>query len=343
MNFFKKGILVLAFAMFFTACSTGVVANVNGDKITEEEYEENYLMQRNLYAAQFGEEFMNQPGQSGKTIAEELRTNVMDLMVMYSLMEAELKENNLEITDEELNTAMEESKATMGGEEGYENFKEQAKFSDEDFERQSYQNLLYKKHMEYFKENVADVTDEKIAAEYETNKAMYDQVNASHILVETEEEAKEVKQRLDDGEDFATVAAEVSMDEGTKAQGGALGSFNQGTMVPEFSEAAFAMEPGDISEPVQSQFGWHIIQVHNKTIGLDTSKEAIREQLAAQEYQQYMNGLKQNADIETNIPPMPKELQPTTTEAPATETPVNTEESTEAPAQTEAPATESEQ
>lgn len=104
------------------------------------------------------------------------------------------------------------------------------------------------------------------------------EVHASHILVPTEEEAKKALERVKGGEDFAKVATEVSKDPGSK--GGDLGWFTKDRMVPEFAEAAFKLEkPGDISAPVKSQFGWHIIKLEEKRTKEFPKLEQVRDQV----------------------------------------------------------------
>src|SRR6516225_3124687 len=89
------------------------------------------------------------------------------------------------------------------------------------------------------------------------------EVHARHILVETEDEAKAIKAELDKGADFTELAKKKSKDPGA-SDGGDLGFFTKEQMVPEFSEVAFKLDPGKISDPVKSQFGWHIIKVEEK-------------------------------------------------------------------------------
>jgi peptidyl-prolyl cis-trans isomerase C len=132
--------------------------------------------------------------------------------------------------------------------------------------------------MNYFRQKV--LMDEyisrqsKAAASTEAARKLYDdtmktmkpeeEVRARHILVEKEDEAKAALARLRKGEDFAKVAAELSRDPGSGKEGGDLGYFTQDRMVPQFGAVAFQLKAGDVSEPVQTQFGWHVIKVEDK-------------------------------------------------------------------------------
>ena len=91
-----------------------------------------------------------------------------------------------------------------------------------------------------------------------------EEVRARHVLVEDEAQAKTVVERLKKGEDFAKVAAELSKDPGSGKEGGDLGWFSKERMVPEFAEAAFKLQKGEVSEPVKSQFGWHVIKLEDR-------------------------------------------------------------------------------
>lgn len=113
----------------------------------------------------------------------------------------------------------------------------------------------------------AAVTEEAMRKVYdEATKQMADEeeVSARHILVETEDEAKKILSDLKKGGDFNAIAKDKSKDPGSKENGGDLGFFGKEQMVPEFAEAAYKLNKGQLSEPVKSQFGWHIIRVDDK-------------------------------------------------------------------------------
>ena len=150
------------------------------------------------------------------------------------------------------------------------------------------------------------VNEETIQAKYEAdflNAAAVEEVHAAHILVETEEAANDLKAQLDAGADFAALAAEHGTD-GTASRGGDLGWFVHAQMVPEFADAAFALEAGAISTPIKSPFGWHIIKLNERRDRVAPPLEAVQDQIigemtaAAQE--EIIEELRNGAKIERN-------------------------------------------
>ncbi|MEE1656910.1 peptidylprolyl isomerase [Microvirga sp. CF3062] len=128
------------------------------------------------------------------------------------------------------------------------------------------------------------------------------EVRARHILVENEEDAKKAATRVKGGEDFAKVAGELSKDPGSKTDGGDLGFFTKDRMVEPFAEAAFKMEAGQISDPVKSQFGWHVIKVEEKrnkpAPTFEETKDQVETYLARKAQQDLILGLRKNAKVE---------------------------------------------
>ena len=137
-------------------------------------------------------------------------------------------------------------------------------------------------------EVTARVTPEAVEALYQElylDSEPKQEVRAGHILVETEEQASELKAQLDAGADFAALAAEHGTD-GTASRGGDLGWFLHPDMVPEFANAAFAMEPGTISDPVKTAFGWHLIKLDERRDRQPPALEEVREELMGELIQQ---------------------------------------------------------
>jgi peptidyl-prolyl cis-trans isomerase C len=166
---------------------------------------------------------------------------------------------------------------------------------------------------------VAARTDEAMHQVYDDavkQMAGEQEVHARHILVDTEEEAKAIEAELKNGADFATLAKQKSKDPGA-ADGGDLGYFTKDQMVPEFSEAAFKLDKGQISDPVHTQFGWHIIKVEDKrtkpTPTFDQVKGQIQTYVEHRAQAQLVDKLRSAANIERfDKPPVtdPSALNP---------------------------------
>lgn len=149
------------------------------------------------------------------------------------------------------------------------------------------------------------VTEDKITSAYEALTAEMTRTteyNASHILLETEEEALEVVAALNDGGDFETLAQERSTGP-SGPTGGELGWFGPGQMVPEFDAAVQSLEVGTVSEPVQTQFGWHVIVVNETRLSPLPPLEQIRPEIVGQlnqdALQAHIDSLREGADITT--------------------------------------------
>jgi foldase protein PrsA len=156
------------------------------------------------------------------------------------------------------------------------------------------------------------ITDKEMKTYFDENKATFaqaKQVKASHILVDTEEKAKEVKQKIDKGEDFAKLAKEYSTDTATKDNGGDLGFFGAGEMAAEFEKAAFALKVGEVSEPVKTDYGYHIIKVTEIKEAQEATfensktkvKEALLEQKMSEKYQSWIQGLYDKYEVKNNL------------------------------------------
>lgn len=169
----------------------------------------------------------------------------------------------------------------------------------------------------YFDKSVKDAVSEADA------KRFYDEqvkllkpeveVQARHILVESEDKAKEIAEKIAHGADFAEMAKEYSKDPGTKDEGGSLGYFTRGQMVPQFEEAAFKLEKGDISQPVQTQFGWHLIQVEDRRERQPPEFDAIKDRLMAsmmhRKAQEVAAALRGKASIEYLDPAIKQQVE----------------------------------
>jgi peptidyl-prolyl cis-trans isomerase C len=158
----------------------------------------------------------------------------------------------------------------------------------------------------------AQVSDEELKKEYDQRigSMSASEFKAKHILVDSEKTAKEVIAKLQKGEKFADLAKKLSKDPGSKEKGGDLGWFNPQQMVPAFSQAVMALKNGETTKaPVQSQYGWHVIQREDSRDQppppFDAVKDQLRSMLQSQKLQQHLADLQGKAKIENRLPPEP--------------------------------------
>lgn len=240
-NTYKYGILaiLLVLVISITGCEKNkeIVAKVNDEVITKDE----------LYEA----------------LVEQNGEQVLGTLISEKIIDLEAKKHKIEVKDKEIEEKIETMKENFGGEEGLNQAMAYYGFSMNDLEKGMAMNIKIKKLLE---PNIS-ISEEEMKEFFENNKEVFDQeeqVKARHILVETEDEAKEVIKKLKAGEDFAKLAKEYSKDESNKDSGGDLGFFGKGKMVKEFEDAAFSLKLNEISEPVKTTYGYHIIEVLDK-------------------------------------------------------------------------------
>ncbi|MCD5324956.1 MULTISPECIES: peptidylprolyl isomerase [Pontibacillus] len=203
--------------------------------------------------------------------------------VLHEMVVTEVLDDKYKVTDKEIEKEVEKYKEQVGGE--FDQALSQMGFkSEEDFRKVVEQSLMQQKAAKA----EIKVSDEEIQNYYDRMKT---EIRASHILVSSEEKAKEVKQKIEEGnKDFAALAKEYS--EGPSASnGGDLDFFGPGKMTPAFEDAAYDLEKGEVSEPVKTEFGWHIIKLtderENEDVKpLEDMKEQIKEDLQAKQLNQ---------------------------------------------------------
>lgn len=291
--------------VLLTGCATapkGAMAKIGKSYITEEQINTEYTK----LAANFTEEQKKTYDEStdeGKSNILNLKENILGSLVNAEIVKSKLsnivesykKDGKSEeeiakvtVSDEEVNEQITKIKERLGGDEKFVKALEERKITEDELKGQLKDNLYSQKFQAWFSENFKP-TEEEVIAKYKGSKLEGPEVTASHILVEKEEEAVKVKERLDAGEEFETVAKEVSKDKGSGEKGGALGSFAKGVMVEAFYNAAINLEIGKISEPVKSDFGYHIIKVTAKVDDFEKFSENSKTSIKANLERQILN------------------------------------------------------
>ncbi len=261
---------------------SNTVASVDGEKITQNDLDE--------------------------ALNKQYGTSILQTLIANKVVDLEAEKEKIKVTDKEKKAELDDLIESSGGEDAFNAALEANGASKADIEEELSRYLKIKKLLE----PRIEITDDQIKSYFDENKASFDtpeQVEASHILVADEKTAKEVKKKLDDGEDFADLAKEYSTDTATKENGGELGYFSSGQMVEEFEKAAFSMDVDEISDPVQTDNGWHIIKVtgHKDAVEakLDDHKDEIKDALFEQqmntEYSTWLTEIEAKYDIDNKL------------------------------------------
>lgn len=290
--------LLIVLTMSLAACGGKKDENTALVKVGETTINESELEQyleftafiQNIDLAQFPEESLS-------TIHSQMLEDMISLESIKQYYAGKEKELLPDTIEADVKGFLEEAKST----EGIGEFLKEKGIADETLTRfyynQHYRNI-------YFEEVKAGMStlEEDAKAFYEENKDSFqvDEVTASHILVKEEALAKDILGKLKNGEKFEDLAKQYGTD-GTKDSGGSLGTFGRGEMVSEFEEAAFALKAGEISEPVKTEFGYHIIKVTDKNQGTktyDEVKDSIISNLVSQEAEKKSKGLRDSIKVE---------------------------------------------
>lgn len=307
--------LVATAALALSGCGafSSYALEVNGDRFTQDELrsELNAILENKDYLEQVDQNIAGSTSNQERAIGEGKGTfnsvfvaALLDRRIGFALIHQEVERRHLEVTDD----LRRETRAKL------EDDSDPGSFGKKVFQAfpKAYQDELVTIFAEQSLLQEAlgnpEVSDADIAEFYEANKAAFDRTCVRHILVADQAAANAVKARLDAGEDFAAIARAESTDNqvpgGSAEKGGDLGCVSANDLVPEFSQAMNALPVGGTSVPVESQFGFHIIQVtERKTIPLAEAAAEIRpvlEQQAPDPIQVYINNALEKAEIKVN-------------------------------------------
>ena len=298
------------------AMDAQTVAVVNDVEITARELEQKIQLMRSRYAN------MGMPIQ-GEQLAR-LRESILNNLIEKQLLIEESKAQGINVDESEIQKQLDELKGQFESQEAFEKKIASSGYSEDELKTEMRENLLIRNLIEQKIESGISVSDKQARKYYQENQEEYkvpEQVRARHILIQTEPDAgetqkaeakdkiQEVEKKLQSGQDFSELAKQYS-DCQSSEKGGDLGYFGRGQMVESFDEAAFALEPGEVSDIVESRFGYHLIKSEDKkpaeTKSFDEVKESVREKLRQEKIMQdlepYIESLKRKYPVEKNLP-----------------------------------------
>lgn len=253
------------------------VAKVNGEVIEYDNFKKNFSIVEKRYNEWYTENIWSQEI-NGKTVLEIVKGQVLDKLITEELIRQESEKKGFSVDEAKVEETYNSFKERLDQDEQLKTFYEENSLDEEFVKKQIRMELLV---VEYEKVVVEEIglNEEKLD---EISKDYVLQVSARHILVKDETLAKEVLAKVKAGEDFVALAKEHSEDPSVKDNDGDMGYFPRGAMVPEFEEVAFALNAGEISDLVKTDYGYHIIKVDGKKTLEDLKDEMTEDQIEAE-------------------------------------------------------------
>lgn len=293
-------LLTMVVIALLAGCQTvreGVIAEVNGIEITQEEFDMEFQVNKARFERQYGDDALSQVGMDGKTLGESLSENILENLIIQKLIEADSEKNGISVNDEEIDQRIALVKEELGGEQAFQDFLSSNSFDTLYFRKYEREQLIIGKHRDLVLSGI-QINEDEARDYYSQNNESLIEVKASHILLGTEEDALRVQQRLQNGEDFAQVAMLESLDSESAIRGGDLGYFPRGYYsISEFEEQAFELKEGETSGIVKTEVGYHIIWVQDRMDSYDELSDKVFETIREEKYYEYIEELRAEADV----------------------------------------------
>jgi len=311
----KKLLAILAacvIGLTTVACvGDATLAKVNGKPIKAKQYEEELRFTKWIYELQYGDSVWEMMKAQDPKYQETIKNQVLDKMIQEQTFLEYAEKNDIKPSEKELKEFKEQNKKILEDAKTKESLKKAG--INEEFLDKLAEKSATMAGVQKFIEKKSTPSEKQLKEYFDKHN---EKLDASHILLATtdpntgkpmdEKQKAEVKKKADeiykkakDGEDFAKLAKEYSQDPGSKEAGGSLGQFPRGAMVPEFEKVAFSLKDGEISQPVETQFGYHIIKL-NKRIKLNYNdvKNTMKQELTQQNMQELLTKIQKDAKVE---------------------------------------------
>ena len=310
----------LMLILSLTGCSgtknNDSVATVNDSSIGVSKYIQALKLNKSAIESMYGTSIWDSEVEKGKKYSDFFKDTVLEQMINTEVIYQQAKKDNLLPSEEEVNKQFKEFQKEVKDDKIYKQNMKKLGITDEDIKKEQEIGIAIKNYKDNFFKN-AEISNEEMKKYYDDNKNEFykDEVKASHILIKTidennnelsdkkKEEAKkkaeDILKKIKSGEEFAKLAKEYSED-GTASQGGDLGFFTKGEMVPEFEKAAWELKPGEVSDLVKTQYGYHIIKVTDKVdkqLSFDDVKDTIKDMLLNEKFNKNIEDLVKEAKI----------------------------------------------